>query len=187
MRSVGFHCRNACALPALRRSPALPSPFPSARRTPASSTSSSRPCTRPSQLRNMRRNRSIKRKGSSFIVRRILVARLHPAKGAHAAPVVGLMDDESLRNGDVVMTADGIRVFTGSAGSASQTTTISPEYPTSRGLSKTQRSALLFLDSGAAARGPSSRSSPDAPWRTAHRHRRDDYRPGGNKIRYVGP
>ena len=38
-----------------------------------------------------------------------LVAKLHPAKGPHAAPIVGLMDDESLRNGDVVMTADGIR------------------------------------------------------------------------------
>jgi hypothetical protein len=116
-----------------------------------------------------------------------LVAKLHPAKGAHAAPVVGLMDDESLRNGDVVMTADGIRVFTGSAGSHHKDDDFA-RISDIKGLSKTQRSALLFLDPGAAGAGAeltlvAGRSVADGS--TAAGEMITD--PRGNKIRYVGP
>ena len=114
-----------------------------------------------------------------------LVAKLHPAHGAHAAPVVGLMDDESLRNGDVVMTADGIRIFTGSSGSHHSEDDFAKISDT-EGLSKTQRSALLFLDAGAAGAEPAvlaGRSVADGS--TAAGEIITD--PRGNKIRYVGP
>jgi hypothetical protein len=114
-----------------------------------------------------------------------LVAKLHPAKGP--APIVGLMDDESLRNGDVVMTADGIRVFTGSAGSHHNDDDFA-RISDIKGLSKTQRSTLLFLDSGAAGGGAeltlvAGRSVADGS--TAAGEIITD--PRGNKIRYVGP
>ena len=133
----------------------------------------------------MRRNPCSKEKGWSSIVPKNLVAKLHPAKGTHAAPVVGLMEDESLRNGDVVMTADGLRVFTGSAGSHHSEEDFAKISDT-EGLSKTQRSALLFLDSGAAGGGAmlvAGRSVAE-PSNTAGEIITD---PRGNKIRYVGP
>ncbi len=116
-----------------------------------------------------------------------LVAKLHPAKGPHAAPIVGLMDDESLRNGDVVMTADGIRVFTGSAGSHHNDDDFA-RLSDIKGLSKTQRSALLFIDSGASGSGAqitlvAGRSVAEGS--TAAGEIITD--PRGNKIRYVGP
>ncbi len=114
-----------------------------------------------------------------------LVAKLHPAKGAHAAPVVGLMEDESLRNGDVVMTADGLRVFTGSPGSHHSEDDFAKISDT-EGLSKTQRTALLFLNSGASGGAPvlvAGRSVAE-PSTTAGEIITD---PRGNKIRYVGP
>lgn len=114
-----------------------------------------------------------------------LVAKLHPAKGAHAAPVVGLMEDESLRNGDVVMTADGIRIFTGSSGSHHSEDDFTKISDT-EGLSKTQRSALLFLDAGSAGAEPAvlaGRSVADGS--TAAGEIITD--PRGNRIRYVGP
>jgi hypothetical protein len=121
---------------------------------------------------------------------RNLVAKLHPAHSPHAAAptaVVGLMDDESLRNGDVVMTADGIRVFTGSAGSHHNDDDFA-RVSDIRGLSKTQRSALLFLDSGAAGAGAeltlvAGRSVADGS--AAAGEMITD--PRGNKVRYVGP
>ena len=114
-----------------------------------------------------------------------LVAKLHPAKGPHAAPIVGLMDDESLRNGDVVMTADGIRVFTGSAGSQHSEDEFA-KLSDIKGMSKTQRSALLFIDSGAAGANltlVAGRSVAEGS--TAAGEIITD--PRGNKIRYVGP
>ena len=114
-----------------------------------------------------------------------LVAKLHPAKGPHAAPIVGLMDDESLRNGDVVMTADGIRVFTGSAGSQHSEEDFA-KLSDVKGISKTQRSALLFIDSGAASANltlVAGRSVAEGS--TAAGEIITD--PRGNKIRYVGP
>lgn len=117
-----------------------------------------------------------------------LVARLHPSqggRGAHAAPVVGLMDDGSLRNGDVVMTADGIRIFTGDPGSHHSEDDFA-KIADVEGLSKTERSALLFINSGAAgaeAAVVSGRSVADsAP--AAGQMITD---PRGNKICYVGP
>ena len=96
------------------------------------------------------------------------------------------MDDESLRNGDVVMTADGIRVFTGSAGSHHNEDDFA-KISDIKGLSKTQRSALLFIDSGAASAGSyafvAGRSVAEGS--TAAGEIITD--PRGNKIRYVGP
>ena len=97
------------------------------------------------------------------------------------------MDDESLRNGDVVMTAEGLRVFTGSAGSHHDEEDF-VKISDTEGLSKTERSALLFIDSGAAAAGV-------APAVLAGRSVADGgpaagqiiTDPRGNKIRYVGP
>ena len=95
------------------------------------------------------------------------------------------MEDESLRNGDVVMTADGLRVFTGSPGSHHSEDDFAKISDT-EGLSKTQRTALLFLDSGASGGAPvlvAGRSVAE-PSTTAGEIITD---PRGNKIRYVGP
>ena len=95
------------------------------------------------------------------------------------------MDDESLRNGDVVMTADGIRVFTGSAGSQHSEDEFA-KLSDIKGMSKTQRSALLFIDSGAAGANltlVAGRSVAEGS--TAAGEIITD--PRGNKIRYVGP
>jgi hypothetical protein len=138
---------------------------------------------------------------------KVVVARMHPGHdghGAHSAPtVVSLMDDESLRNGDVVMTPDGLRVFTGSSGGHHNDDDFARITET-EGLSKTELSTLLFLDTGAAdARAEQSttlvagaadagtqqstlvagRSVAEAS-ATAGETVTDSR---GNKIRYVGP
>ncbi len=137
---------------------------------------------------------------------RSLVAKLHPAhdgRGAHSAPtIVGLMDDESLRNGDVVMTPDGIRIFTGSSGGHHNDDDFAKITET-EGLSKAELSTLLFLDTGAAdARAEQSTLvagaadvGPQQPTLVAGRSVAEPSTtageiitdPRGNKIRYVGP
>jgi hypothetical protein len=138
---------------------------------------------------------------------KVVVARMHPGRdshGNHVAPhtVVGLMDDESLRNGDVVMTPDGLRVFTGSSGGHHNDDDFAKITET-EGLSKAELSTLLFLDTGAAdARAEQSTlvagaadAGPQQPTLVAGRSVAEasaaagetvtDAR--GNKIRYVGP
>jgi hypothetical protein len=114
-----------------------------------------------------------------------LVAKIHPGRQGH--DVIGLMDDESLKNGDVVMTPAGIRIFTGSSGPHHSEDDFA-KISEMKGLSKTQRSALLFLDSGAANAGIepgilAGRSVADGG-PTAGEMIKD---PKGNKVRYVGP
>ncbi len=116
-----------------------------------------------------------------------LVARLNPAHGpgVRAGAVVGLMDDQSLRNGDVVMTAEGLRVFTGSGGPRHSEDDFA-RISDIKGLSKTQRGALLALDVGAGGANPAlldGRSVAEAA-PTAGEMITD---PRGARIRYVGP
>jgi hypothetical protein len=123
---------------------------------------------------------------------RSLVAKIHPShegRGAHLerGAVVGLMDDDSLKNGDAVMTPAGLRIFTGSSG-AHHSDDDFARISEIKGLSKTQRSALLFLDAGAANAG-------QRPTLVAGRSVAEGgpaagemiVDPKGNKIRYVGP
>ncbi|MGO9673028.1 MAG: hypothetical protein ACLPSF_02475 [Methylocella sp.] len=116
-----------------------------------------------------------------------LVAKLHPAgRGAHATPVVALMDDESLRNGDVVMTAEGIRVFTGSAGSRHSEDEFA-KISDIKGLSKTERSALFFLDSRTVATAEPAVLAGRSVAEISPAAGEMITDPRGNRIRYVGP
>jgi hypothetical protein len=112
---------------------------------------------------------------------KIIEAKTHPVAGR----VVDLMDDDSLKNGDAVMTADGLRVFVGDEGphhSEGDFVKISE----TDGLSKRERGALLAVDAGhegdraALVTGRSAADmgiSAGAPM----------VDPRGHKIRYVGP
>lgn len=137
---------------------------------------------------------------------RNLVAKLHPSRdsrNAHSAPaIVTLMDDESLRNGDAVMTADGIRIFTGSSGGHHSDDDFAKISETD-GLSKTERSTLVFLDSGAAearaeeptmVAGAADATAPLPTLVSGRSVAETSSSAGasvvdarGNKIRYVGP
>jgi hypothetical protein len=75
---------------------------------------------------------------------RIVVARSHPSS-AHG--VTGFMDDDSLRDGDAVMTPDGIRIFTGSS-SAHHSADYFAKISEIKGLPSRERNALLAIDAG---------------------------------------
>ena len=108
----------------------------------------------------------------------------------HPSPVrlvSSFMDDDSLKDGDVVMTRDGIRIFTGASG-AHHTSDDFAKISEFRHLSSQKRTTLLAIDAGSAAAEPSSallagRSAADSGL-SAGEMITD---PRGNKIRYVGP
>lgn len=110
--------------------------------------------------------------------------RTHPSP---ARVVSSFMDDDSLKDGDVVMTKDGIRIFTGASGahhSSDDFTKIS-EF---KHLSSQKRTALLAIDAGSAGAGQSSallagRSAADLGLSAGEMV----IDPRGYKIRYVGP
>ena len=90
-----------------------------------------------------RADRGFHRHGHKLSARRkMVVADNHPVG---PVPPTDLMDDESLRRGDAVMTPTGIRIFIGSSGDHHE-----PEdfrKPSEiKGLSKTERKALAALD-----------------------------------------
>lgn len=121
-----------------------------------------------------------------------LVARVHPGRdgrGRQAPTNVSLMDDESLRNGDVVMTSDGLRIFTGSAGARHSDDDFAKISET-EGLSAARRSALVFIDAGAAdarAAQPALLDGRSVAEASATNEGETIIDPHGNKIRYVGP
>ena len=114
---------------------------------------------------------------------RIVEAKAHPV----APGSVDLMDDDSLRDGDAVMTADGLRIFVGSEGRHHSSDDFARISET-EGLSRRARSALLAVDAGRAGEG-------QQPVLVAGRSASNkgisaglsivDLR--GQKIRYVGP
>ncbi|MGH6800260.1 MAG: hypothetical protein ACRECZ_02385 [Methylocella sp.] len=114
----------------------------------------------------------------------MIVADNHPVEPL--APT-DLMDDDSLRRGDAVMTASGIRIFMGSSGT--------PHAPQDfmklseiKGFSTRERKALAALD----AQGSGLGGNPGmATGRSASEHKlvfgQTIIDPQGRSIRYVGP
>ena len=116
--------------------------------------------------------------------RKMVVADSHPV--GPLAPT-DLMDDDSLRRGDAVMTASGIRIFIGSSGNHHE-----PEdfrkLSEIKGLSKVERKALAALD----AQGSGTDGKPGmATGRSASERKlvfgETIIDPQGRSIRYVGP
>ena len=116
--------------------------------------------------------------------RKMVVADNHPVG---PVPPTDLMDDESLRRGDAVMTPTGIRIFIGSSGDHHE-----PEdfrKPSEiKGLSKGERKALAALD----AQGSGTDGKPGmATGRSASERKlvfgETIIDPQGRSIRYVGP
>lgn len=108
-------------------------------------------------------------------------------KGPLLQRVTDLMSDETLRNGDAVMTQDGLRIFVGSEGSHHDPDDFIKVSET-EGLSPREQSAFLSVDAGLQS-GPvqapivTGRSAAD-PEMSAGVPIVD---PKGAKIRYVGP
>ena len=116
--------------------------------------------------------------------RKLLIAASHPVG---PVPPTDLMDDDSLRPGDAVVTPTGIRIFIGSSGSHH-----APEdfrKPSEiKGLSKVERKALAALD----AQGSGTDGKPGmATGRSASERKlvfgETIIDPQGRSIRYVGP
>ena len=86
-----------------------------------------------------------------------------------AGRAVDLMDDDSLRDGDAVMTADGLRVFIGEKGPHHEQDDFVKVSETD-GLTRRKRAALLAVDKGypgapavVTGRSVSERKSAEAP------------------------
>jgi hypothetical protein len=114
----------------------------------------------------------------------MVVADNHPVG---PVPPTDLMDDDSLRRGDAVMTPSGIRIFIGSSGDHHE-----PEdfrKPSEiKGLPKVERKALAALD----AQGSGTDGKPGmATGRSASELKlvfgKTIVDPQGRSIRYVGP
>jgi hypothetical protein len=116
--------------------------------------------------------------------RKIVVADNHAVEPL--APT-DLMDDESLRRGDAVMTANGIRIFMGSSGTPHAPRDFS-KLSEIKGFSKNERKALAALD----AQGSGPDGNPGmATGRSASELKlvfgQTIIDPQGRSIRYVGP
>ncbi len=100
---------------------------------------------------------------------------------------VDLMDDDSLRPGDAVMTASGIRIFTGDSGTPHEPRDFR-KLSEIKGVSKRERKALAALD--AQGSGPDGESDM-ATGRSASELKlvfgETIIDPQGRSIRYVGP
>jgi hypothetical protein len=132
--------------------------------------------------------------------KKILATKHHKtieAKGLLPRRVVDLMDDESLRNGDAVMTQDGLRIFVGDEGPHHSADDFAKITET-EGLSRRELSAFLAVDpsSGGAATGDQGTPTEvaQAPLVTGRSVVDVEISAGvpivdprGNKIRYVGP
>ena len=116
--------------------------------------------------------------------RKMVVADHHPVG---PVPPTDLMDDESLRHGDAVMTASGIRIFTGDSGDHHEPQDFR-KLSEIKGLSKRERKALAALD----ARGSSTEGKPGVVTGRSAGERNLVFGetiidPQGRSIRYVGP
>ena len=114
---------------------------------------------------------------------RIVEAKTHPV----APGTVDVMDDDSLRDGDAVMTSDGLRIFVGSAGDHHNRDDF-VKISETEGLPRSERSALLALDVSheGQAQHPAAlagRSAAEAGISAGV----PIVDPRGRKIRYVGP
>jgi hypothetical protein len=116
--------------------------------------------------------------------RKMVVADNHPVG---PVPPTDLMDDESLRPGDAVVTASGIRIFIGSSASHHAPDDFR-KLSEIKGLPKRERKALAALD----AQG----SGPDGEFGMAAGRSASEPKlvfgetiidPQGRSIRYVGP
>ncbi len=116
------------------------------------------------------------------------------AAKADAVPrgVVDLMDDASLRNGDAVMTPDGLRVFVGDEGPHHSSDDFAKLSET-EGLSKREQTALVAVDAAYQDAGKDAGEPPPALV-TARSVAEAGLSvgvpiidPKGRKVRYVGP
>jgi hypothetical protein len=128
---------------------------------------------------------SFHRHGHKFSARRKMVVADHPPIGPLAP--TDLMDDESLRPGDAVMTPSGIRIFVGSSGSHHEPDDFR-KLSEIKGLPKRERKALAALD----AQGSGTDGKPAmATGRSASERKlvfgETIIDPQGRSIRYVGP
>jgi hypothetical protein len=120
---------------------------------------------------------------------KVIAEKTRHAKLAHT--VAGLMDDDSLQNGDAVMTDRGIRIFTGDAGSHHALDDF-VKLSDTKGVSKRMRAALAEIDANRSeGRGSAPRASNIMTGRSAAD---SDVSAGalitdprGRVIRYVGP
>jgi hypothetical protein len=101
---------------------------------------------------------------------------------------VDLMDDESLRKGDAVMTPDGIRIFVGYSGSSHHAPEDFKIPAEVKGLSNRERKAFAGLDAqgsgtGAASGAVTGRSSTQRDVSVGEKVTDSS----GRTIRYVGP
>ncbi len=119
--------------------------------------------------------------------------KVQVAKINHSAPRVGLdfMDDDSLHNGDAVMTENGIRIFTGSSSSHHNADDFA-KLSEIKGISSRERAALVAIDAHLSASGEPidhatdvvvGRSAADAG--LSEGSLTTDAQ--GRQIRYVGP
>jgi hypothetical protein len=116
--------------------------------------------------------------------RKIIIADNHPV--GPLAPT-DLMDDESLRRGDAVMTPAGIRIFIGSSGNHHEPDDFR-KLSEIKGLPKVERKVLAALD----AQGSGTDGKPSmATGRSASERKlvfgETIIDPHGRSIRYVGP
>ncbi|WOJ88748.1 hypothetical protein RZS28_13115 [Methylocapsa polymorpha] len=118
------------------------------------------------------------------------VEKTRHAAGSHAAP--GIMEDDSLQDGDAVMTERGIRVFTGDDSRDHHKPEEFAKLSETKGLSSRARAALTAIDAhrseggGSLLRGPdvvTGRSAADS--KVSEGELITD--PRGRVIRYVGP
>jgi hypothetical protein len=114
--------------------------------------------------------------------RKTIVADNHPVG---PVPPTDLMDDDSLRRGDAVMTPSGIRIFVGSSGDHHEPEDFRKPSEV-KGLPKVERKALAALDaqgSGMDGKGATGRSASE-PKLVFGKTIIDSQ---GRSIRYVGP
>ncbi len=131
-----------------------------------------------------RADRGFQRHGHKVSARRKMVADNHPV--GQLAPT-DLMDDDSLRPGDAVMTPTGMRIFIGSSASHHAPEDFRKPFEI-KGLSKVERKALAALD----AQGSGTDGKPSmATGRSASERKlvfgETIIDPQGRSIRYVGP
>lgn len=130
-------------------------------------------------------DRGFHRHGHKSMARRTLLIAGNHTEGP--VPPTGLMDDESLRYGDAVMTPAGIRIFIGGS-SDHHAPADFKKLSEIKGLPKAERKALAALD----AQGSGADGEPGmTTGRSANEHKlvigETIIDPQGCLVRYVGP
>jgi len=116
--------------------------------------------------------------------RKTVVADNHPVG---PVPPTDLMDDDSLRRGDVVVTPSGIRIFIGSSGDHHEAEDFRKPSEV-KGLPKVERKALAALDAqGSGADGKPGMATGRSTSELKLVFGKTIIDPQGRSIRYVGP